>query len=89
MFLSVMDLRQFGRNLTGIRLKYLPGASFSDAAQRGRVTWNQLKKIEDGSMNPTLTTIFKLAESWGVPLEEFFAPEKEAEPSKTKARAGK
>jgi transcriptional regulator with XRE-family HTH domain len=72
-----MDLKKFGRNVTKIRLKYMSEISFSEAAQRARVTYHQLQKIEKGLMNPTILTIFKMAESWNIPISEFFRVDQE------------
>lgn len=71
-----MDKKTFGKNVKRIRDKEL-GLSANKAAQMAFIGVTQLKRIENGTGNPNLETIFKMAEAWQVPIIEFFKAQKE------------
>ena len=71
-----MDQIEFGKRLRQIREKYLPELSLNKAAQMALIGHSQLTNIEEGKVDPRMSTIFRIAESWNVPIEEFFATDK-------------
>jgi predicted transcriptional regulator len=79
-----MDLKEFGINLRTAREKHLAGVSINRAAQMALVGHSQLKKMEDGELDPQLSTVYRICEKWNVPIGELCCPKK-IEPKKTRA----
>jgi transcriptional regulator with XRE-family HTH domain len=77
-----MDLLQFGNNVRLVRGKYLPELSLHKASMKAMISHTQLKRIEAGEWNVTISTLIQIAENWNVPLGEFFKPPDKQPPEK-------
>lgn len=66
---------QEGLELLAKRLKEIrkeKGISQEDLAYRSEITLSQIARIETTRINPTISTIFKIARTLDVPLSELF-----------------
>jgi len=75
--------RAVGRNIH--RLRAAAGLSLADLAAAGEISKTTLHGIEQGTGNPTLSTLWALATALGVPLGELLEPD---ETPVTVVRAG-
>lgn len=75
--------RAVGRNIH--RHRTAAGLSLADLAAAGEISKTTLHGIEQGTGNPTLSTLWALATALGVPLGEFLEP---GETPVTVVRAG-
>jgi transcriptional regulator with XRE-family HTH domain len=56
-------------------LRQMHGLSYADLERRSNVSWRQLVAIEKGEpQNPTLVTVTRLADAFGVPPHELLMP---------------
>jgi transcriptional regulator with XRE-family HTH domain len=74
MVISKMNRTEIGTRIRAIREEL--GLSLNKASHMAFVSLTQLKGIEEGNNNPTLDTLLKIAESWGVHISEFFLDSK-------------
>ncbi|MBF4519394.1 helix-turn-helix transcriptional regulator [Flavobacterium sp. ANB] len=68
-------LRRAGLQLLAKRLKEIrseKGLSQEELAYRSEITLSQIARIETIRINPTVSTIFKIARTLEVPLSELF-----------------
>lgn len=66
---------QEGLELLAKRLKELrseKGLTQEELAYRSEITLSQIARIETVKINPTISTIFKIARTLNVPLSELF-----------------
>jgi transcriptional regulator with XRE-family HTH domain len=66
-----MDRKSFGENVSFIREKILD-LPRTRAAMMALIGYDQLLRLETGDGNPTLDTLFRLADRWGVHPSLFF-----------------
>ena len=72
-----MDMRRLvGRNVKRIRLKN--GWTQERFAEISGFTQQYISGLEQGRRNPTVVTVFELAQALGVPHIELVAPDDEA-----------
>ena len=63
------DLKaSFGDHLKKLRLA--KGNSMRGFANEADIDYSQVVKIENGIISPTLTTLYKIAETLGIPLKD-------------------
>ena len=65
-----MTLEELGKNIEYIRVA--KGWTIHYAAQKAMIGWKQLENIEIGKGNPTMKVMFRIADSWQVPIGDFF-----------------
>jgi transcriptional regulator with XRE-family HTH domain len=72
-----MDMRRLvGRNVKRIRLK--KGLTQEQYAERSGFTQQYISGLEQGRRNPTVVTVFELAQALGVGHVDLVAPDAEA-----------
>jgi transcriptional regulator with XRE-family HTH domain len=80
-----MDMRKLvGRNFS--RIRRAKGLTQEQIEERSGFTQQYLSGLERGSRNPTVITLFELAQALGVSHVEFVAPDLEALKEKRKRR---
>jgi transcriptional regulator with XRE-family HTH domain len=72
MMTCVSTTEEVGRNIR--RLRGAAGLSLADLAQAAEVSKTTLHGIEQGTANPTLSTLYSLAAALRVPLGELLEP---------------
>jgi transcriptional regulator with XRE-family HTH domain len=65
-----MFLREFGNNVRGLRLTRAEPVSQERLAERTRLHRTEIGKIEQGAVEPRLTTLFILADALGVTIDD-------------------
>jgi transcriptional regulator with XRE-family HTH domain len=63
-------LRAFGRNVYRLRKK--KSLSQEELAHRSGLSYNTLNTIENGKINPTIATIFAMADGLEIHVKELF-----------------
>ena len=63
-------LKQFGNHLKSIRIS--KGLSQSELAFRGSFDRNYIGMVERGERNPSLKSLFRIAQSLDITLQELF-----------------
>jgi transcriptional regulator with XRE-family HTH domain len=66
-------LAGFGANVRSVRMAKSPPCSQERLSHLTRLHRTEIGKIEQGEVEPRLTTVFILAQSLGVPIEELLA----------------
>lgn len=65
------DLRlAFGKQVRKLRLA--KGHSMRGFANEADIEYSQVVKIENGITGPTITTVYKIAETLNIPLKDLF-----------------
>ena len=63
-------LRAFAKNLQTIRKS--KNFTQEELAYQSEITLSQIARIETARINPSLSTIFQLAKTMKIPIQEFF-----------------
>ncbi len=78
-------LKRFRRRVRELRQEH--GLSYNELAQRADVNWRHLVAIEKGEpCNPTLVTLTRLAEAFGVEPQDLISPVASGVRAKTPAK---
>lgn len=63
-------LKAFGANLKKLREK--KGFTQEDLAYQAGISFNSVNTLENGKLNPTVATVFAIADALGVSFKELF-----------------
>lgn len=64
------NLELFAKNLKVVRKKY--GFTQEELSYQSEITLSQIARIETAKINPSLSTIFKLAKTMNIHISELF-----------------
>lgn len=66
-----VEIKRLGGQVRKLRLER--GLTLEKAAEHTTIDWKHLQKVEAGTVNPTVLTLVRIAQGYGVKLGALFA----------------